>query len=86
MATAIARIGDTLDHGGMILTGSPNWQCNGIAIARVGDTAHCNIHGTVTITTGSPNWTVNSQAMARIGSLCSCGAVINSGSSNWNVS
>lgn len=85
MATAVARVGDALSHGGSITSGSPNWNCNGIAIARVGDTANCSVHGLVTITTGSPQWTVNGKAMARIGSVCSCGATITSGSTNWTV-
>lgn len=87
MAAAIARKTDTLSHGGSI-TGacSPTWKCNGLPVARVTDTATCALHGAVTITTGSPNWTCDGLAVARIGSLCSCGALINSGSSNWNVS
>ncbi|MBV8159121.1 MAG: PAAR domain-containing protein, partial [Dyella sp.] len=48
MATAVARLGDTLSHGGTITSASPNWQCNGIPIARVGDTANCSVHGLVT--------------------------------------
>lgn len=86
MTTAIARIGDSISHGGTITSGSPNWKCNGIAIARVTDTANCFVHGPVTITTGSPNYQCNGLAIARIGSLCSCGATITTGSPNWNVS
>jgi uncharacterized Zn-binding protein involved in type VI secretion len=86
MGTPVARIGDTLDHGGAITSGSPNWKCNGIKIARVTDSAACAIHGPVTITTGSLNWKCNGLAVARVGSLCSCGAVITTGSGNWNVS
>jgi uncharacterized Zn-binding protein involved in type VI secretion len=86
MATAIARLGDQLSHGGNITSASPNWNCNGIAIARVTDTALCAIHGAVTITSGSPDWKANGLAMARIGSTCSCGATITTGSPTWNVS
>ncbi len=86
MTTPIARLGDTIDHGGTIITASPTWKCNSIPIARVGDEVMCFIHGLQTITTGSPAWTVDGRAMARIGSSCSCGAVINSGSPNWKVS
>ena len=86
MSTAVARKGDTIDHGGQILTGSPNWNCDGIAIARVSDEVNCLAHGLVTITTGSPDWTVNGLAMARVNSLCSCGAKIITGSLNWSVS
>ena len=85
MTSPVARIGDTLSHGGNVIQGSPNWRCNGIPIARVTDAVLCAIHGAQTITTGSPDWRVNGLAMARVGSLCSCGATITSGSPNWNV-
>lgn len=84
--TPIARIGDSISHGGSINSGSPNWKCNGIPIARVTDTAICDIHGLVTIVTGSPPpRTCDNLPIARIGSLCSCGATIVSGSPNWKV-
>ncbi|RFB80025.1 PAAR domain-containing protein [Methylovirgula sp. 4M-Z18] len=86
MGTPVARIGDPISHGGNVTSGSPDWQCNGLAIARVGDSATCLIHGPVTIVTGSPNYQCNGRAMARVGSLCSCGATIVAGSPNWNVS
>ena len=82
---AVARIGDALNHGGVITSGAAKWKCNGIPIARVTDTALCALHGPVTIVTGSPTWICEGQPIARVGSLCSCGAVIISGSSNWNV-
>lgn len=88
MATPIARLGDMSDHGGVIITASPNWKCNGIPIARVTDQHSCPLpgHGVTPIESGSPNWSVNGLAMARVGSVCGCGAVISSGSPNWNVS
>ena len=86
MTTPVARVGDTISHGGTVTSGSPNWNCNSIPIARVTDTVACALHGVQTITTGSPTWKVNGLAMARVGSLCSCGATITSGSPNWSVS
>ena len=85
MTTPVARIGDTISHGGTVTSGSSTWNCNGIPIARVTDTVNCTLHGVQTITTGSPTWKVNGLAMARVGSLCSCGATITSGSPNWSV-
>jgi uncharacterized Zn-binding protein involved in type VI secretion len=85
MTSPVARRTDQLDHGGHVIQGSLNWNCNALPIARVGDQAMCAVHGLVTITTGSPNWKVNGQKMARVGSLCSCGAKIITGSGNWKV-
>ncbi len=89
MGTPVARVGDTIDHGGEIISGSPTRTFNGIPAARVGDQVMCSLHGLQTITTGSPpppaGYTVNGLALARVGSLCSCGATIVSGSPNWTV-
>ena len=86
MTTPVARVGDQGSHGGVITTGSPNRTFNGLACARVGDTYACLLHGDNPITTGSPDWTANGKAIARVGSLTQCGAVIITGSPNWNVS
>lgn len=85
MSQPVARIGDSIDHGGEIISGSPNWKCNGSPIARVTDHVACKAHGVQTIDTGSPNWKCNGLAIARIGSVCSCGARIVTGSGNWKV-
>lgn len=77
---AVARVDDTIDHGGKILTGSPTGSAEGKAIARVGDTVLCDAHGTVTITTGSASYSYESRKVARVTSLCSCGATIITGS------
>jgi uncharacterized Zn-binding protein involved in type VI secretion len=61
---AIVRIGDKHECGAVALTGSDNWDCNGIAIHREGD---YDTHGTDRIPhiEGSPNWFCNGQAIAR---------------------
>lgn len=76
----VARVGDPLSHGGQVTSGSPNHSADGKAVARVGDTALCNVHGAVTITTGAANHKVDGKACARVTSLCSCGATITDGS------
>ena len=87
MGQAIARIGDSIDHVGVVITGSGNWNCNGIPIARANvDLVNCSIHGINPIITGSPDWNCNGYPIARVGSLCACGAKITTGSFNWNVS
>ena len=71
-----ARLGDPIDHGGEIITASPDTYTNGIRQARVTDKVRCRIHGIVEIVTGSPVRYVNGLQAARLGDLCSCGAKI----------
>lgn len=78
---SIAHLGDSLSHGGRITSASGNVFADGIAVARVGDSALCDEHGEVTITSGSSTVFVNGQSCAYDGSVCSCGAVVQSGSS-----
>jgi uncharacterized Zn-binding protein involved in type VI secretion len=81
----VARIGDSIDHGGTIIEGSPDCNCNGLAIARVGDAVICDIHGAQTITSGIDSVPVNGQAIAVVGSSVSCGAVVATGSPDVNA-
>lgn len=78
----VARIGDTGSHGGPIVTGSPNTDCNSRLVARVGDTYNCSIHGPNPIVGGSSKVDCNGRAVARIGDPTACGAHIVSGSPN----
>ena len=80
-----ARVGDSISHGGSIITGSHNVLTNGIPQARLGDLATCAIHGILSIVTGSPNVYANGRPIARTGDVCSCGAVIVSGSFNTHA-
>lgn len=81
----IIRVGDTGSHGGSVTTGSPDTFANGLAVARVGDTYNCPIHGPNPITTGSPDATANGQAVARVGDTTACGATLQGGSANTEV-
>lgn len=45
MSYPISRIGDTSDHGGSIITGSPSLQTSGVPVARIGDILDCPQHG-----------------------------------------
>lgn len=76
----VARIGDPIDHGGAVLTGSQKLHADGIPVARIGDDVLCDIHGLVQISTGSPKYFADGRAVARVGSICTCGAVIIDGS------
>ena len=79
---AIARLGDTSDHGGAITSASPNVFCNGIAVARQTDSFLCPIHGAQTITSITTRTYANSLLVATIGATVSCGATITTGSPN----
>lgn len=81
----IIRIGDPGSHGGTVTTGSPDTFANGQAVARVGDTYSCPIHGPNPITSGSPDVTANGQAVARVGDTTACGATLQTGSPNTEV-
>lgn len=80
-----ARIGDALDHGGSITSGSSDTLTNGIPTARVGDTAVCAVHGPTTIVSGSPNVLTNGIPTARITDVTGCGASIVSGSPDRDI-
>lgn len=76
---AIAHLGDPIDHGGNIITASPDVYAQDIAVARVGDKAMCAEHGLVTIVTGAARTYANDMLVAFNGSVCSCGAIVMSG-------
>lgn len=80
MAQGVARLGDAISHGGNITSASPDVTIDGLGVARIGDTAQCDQHGTVTIVGGSATVTCDGIGLARIGDLCSCGAIITGGS------
>ena len=78
---SIARLGDTTDHGGVIITSSPDTLSNGILIARVGDLVSCPIHGVNPIISGSTTGVlVNDKICAIVGSKTACGSTVITGS------
>jgi len=82
----VARIGDSSNHGGTIISGSATDKANGIGIARVGDTHSCPYHGVSTIeSTPQSSVYANGQLVATIGAVAGCGAVISSASPNVNI-
>ena len=81
----VARLGDTSDHGGFIISVTTiATTANGIKVARVGDLHFCPIkkHGITPIINGSGNYRCEGKITAVIGSRCGCGARIISGSPN----
>lgn len=78
----VARVDDTIDHGGHITDGSPDVFVNGRKLARLDDPVICDIHGAQHISSASTKTFANTKGWARKGDSISCGAVINSGSSD----
>jgi uncharacterized Zn-binding protein involved in type VI secretion len=80
----VARLGDTSDHGGVIISASDDVFANGIGVARLGDLHDCPIpgHGVTPIVTSSEKVFANDRGVARIGDQAACAATIVSGSPN----
>lgn len=90
MATSqqpVARLGDTSDHGGYIISASARFTCDGILAAHVGDLHVCprRGHGVTPIVDGSLKVEGFNKYVACIGSSTGCGAIINTGSFSTRV-
>lgn len=80
---AVARLNDTSDHGGTIITASGDTRANGIGIARTGDQHSCPLHGHgVTSLSSTSRVLVNGRSVIRVGDHAGCGATIVVGSPN----
>ncbi|MGH8386686.1 MAG: PAAR domain-containing protein [Pseudomonas sp.] len=62
-------------------SGSPSFNVNGRAIARVGDTLGCG----AVITSGSPSMSVNGQPVARVGDTTDHDGVLENGDGSWLI-
>ena len=80
----VARLGDTSDHGGRIITSCEKWKDSGQLIARETDILLCPIHGEQPIITGSDKWKCEDQRIARHGDQAACGARLIAGG-KWDV-
>lgn len=83
MSLQIITVGDKTDHGGTVISGSPNHDIRGRAIARLGDQVDCpqfypggKPHGINKITTASKSFTVNGVQVAVEGSTAECGCTL----------
>jgi uncharacterized Zn-binding protein involved in type VI secretion len=83
---SVARLNDTSDHGGSIISSASKTTDNtGRLIARKNDLHSCPIpgHGTTAISSKvSSTFICEGQPVAVVGSVCGCGATINTGSPN----
>ena len=78
MGKPVARLGDTTNHGGTIVTGSTGTIVNGKPVARMGDLHACprKGHGLTRIVSGSTTTLIEGKPTARMGDTTGCGAVI----------
>lgn len=72
---AFIVVGDTTDHGGIVLEGSPADTIDGKPIARVGDKVYCKkCRRDTYITEGNPQVLIDGRMAAFHTALTSCGA------------
>lgn len=80
MSLKIITVGDSTDHGGQVISGSPNHDIAGKAIARLGDKVSCPLfypggkpHGINKIITAHESLTVNGVPVAVQDCTTECG-------------
>ncbi|MFT4249228.1 MAG: PAAR domain-containing protein [Pseudomonas sp.] len=76
MARPFILLGDKLDHGGSVVSGSADTDVSGKPIARVGDTVACRKHGTTTIVSGDDSMLIDGRPVARHGDKTACGGTL----------
>lgn len=76
MGRAFIVVGDKLDHGGSVISGTSQTDINGKAVARMGDRAVCAKHGPTIIVSGDATVMIDGQAVARQGDRTACGATL----------
>ncbi|TAK93509.1 MAG: hypothetical protein EPO09_12410 [Aquabacterium sp.] len=71
-------LGDSTDHGGVVVGSTVTTDTHGKRLARVGDQVTCpkKGHGTTVIVTGDPTMIVDGAPVARHGDKCACGATL----------
>ena len=80
MARPVIVVGDATDHGGVVISGSPNHDINGKAIARLGDKVDCpqkypggKPHGVNPIVEGESGYLIDGIPVALQGHKTACG-------------
>lgn len=80
MSLKIITVGDKTDHDGTVISGSPNQNIRGRAIARLGDKVDCpqvypggKPHGINKIVTACNSFDINGVPVAVEGSTTECG-------------
>ncbi|NZA27215.1 PAAR domain-containing protein [Luteimonas sp. SJ-92] len=76
MAQNFIVVGDRIDHGGAVVSGSPFTDIDGKPVARVTDRVVCSQHGATSIVTGDATMIIDGQPVARHGDKTACGATL----------
>lgn len=78
MARKIIVLGDSTDHGGKVIGGSPTQAIDGKPIARLGDMVSCprKGHGVNPIVEGDADYLVNGIPVALDGHKTACGCAL----------
>ncbi|GAB3627274.1 PAAR domain-containing protein [Pandoraea terrae] len=79
------RVGDALEHGGHVTSGSPDMDFAGRRVARQGDEATCERHGRTTIAEGHPCFTDRGVPIALHHYRCACGCRLIASLANVNI-
>lgn len=85
MARPFILLGDKLDHGGSVVSGSADTDVNGKAVARVGDKVTCSKHGSTTIVSGDDSVVIDGKPVARHGDKTACGGTLISGQATTGI-
>ncbi|MFC7520962.1 PAAR domain-containing protein [Xanthomonas populi] len=73
MSRPFILVGDRLDHGGSVVTGSAETDVDGKPVARIGDTVVCSVHGQTEIASGDATVMIDGKPVARHGDKTACG-------------
>ncbi|GGY34526.1 PAAR domain-containing protein [Pseudoduganella albidiflava] len=83
MSLEIITVGDSTDHGGKVISGSPTHDIDGMPIARLGDKVSCprtypggRSHGINRIVTAHKTVTVGGVPVAVTGCKTECGCTL----------
>jgi len=81
-ATPVCRLGDTSNHGGVLITASDDIFTDGIPACRDQDLHSCPLpgHGITPVTGTGVSALDGGRNRIRIGDVAGCGAVMNTGS------
>lgn len=74
MRGRIIVVGDTIDHGGEVVSGCASDCIDGRPIACVGDAVICRRHGRTRIAEGCAHASIHGRAIALEGGRTECGA------------
>ncbi|WP_434032037.1 PAAR domain-containing protein [[Pseudomonas] boreopolis] len=76
MSRPFILVGDRLDHGGSVVSGSGATDVAGKQVARVGDRVVCSKHGQTSIVSGDGSLLIDGSPVARHGDKTACGGTL----------